>query len=121
MKEIHILYCNDFGITFHWKQNQENNIPKIQLVFRETGLFFSKDELIYFKSQITKTLSQSQKCNNCTEQSNCNRSLLLETPVPQLSFAVSKNDLYLLVDLIEGTLFKLCFNQLTTINHLRAN
>lgn len=121
MEHIHTLYHNDFGIAFHWKQNKEKNIPKIQLVFRETGLFLSKEELFYFKSQIKKTLSHAQKCNNCTEQNNCNRSLLLETPVAQLSFAVNKSDLYLLVDLIEGTLFKLCFNQLLSINHLRAN
>lgn len=120
MEHIHTLYHNDFGISFQWKRNVGKNIHKIQLVFRETGVFLSKEELIDFKKEIHNTLSYTRKCNDCNNLHSC-RSLLLETPVPQLTFAVNKNDLLSLNDLIEGTLFQLGFNRILNDNYISTN
>ncbi len=117
MEHTHTLYHNDFGIAFQWKQNQGKNIHKIQLVFRETGLFLTKEELLYFKKQIGSTLLNGQNYSNSPSVANC-RSILLETPVAAISFAVSRNDLNELDNLIEGALFQLGFNNLLTTNNI---
>ena len=79
---------------------------KVQLVFRDTGLSFSHQELKEFSRCIAKTLESSQLCTNCSQDKNC-RALLLETPVSQLSFAMSMQELKSLKELVEGTLFHL--------------
>jgi len=117
MEHIHTLYYNDFGIAFQWKRNQGKNIHKIKLVFRETGLFLSKEELIYFKKQIRSAQLEGQNCSDCTTKNTC-RSILLETPIVQVSFAVSRNDLNDLNNLIEGTLFELGFNHILSANNI---
>jgi len=51
------------------------------------------------------------KCIDCNTNKDC-KSLLLETPAHQVSFAVSYNELLDLHDLVRGTLFEF---QLKTI------
>jgi len=120
MEDIHTIYYNNFGIAFQWKRNLGKDIHKIQLVFRETGLFLSKEELVYFKKQVRSALLGSKTCDNCTTKNTC-RSTLLETPIPQVSFAVSKNDLSQLENLLEGTIFQLGYNNLLNSNDIHIN
>lgn len=120
MDDIHTIYYNNFGIAFQWKRNLGKNIHKVQLVFRDTGLFLSKEELVLFNKQIRSTLLGSKKCNNCTSKNTC-RSTLLETPISQVSFAVSKNDLLELENLVEGTIFQLGYNNLMKLNNISSN
>lgn len=117
MEDIHPIYYNNFGMAFQWKQNLGKNIHKVQLVFRETGLFLTFKELKVFKSQIRCSLLGGKNCSSCSSKNTC-RSILLETPIPQLSFAVSRNDLKSLDNLVEGTLFNLGINTLLDINNI---
>ena len=48
MREIEQLYHNNFGIAFYWKKDNEIITDKIQLVFKETGFYFTVQELNYF-------------------------------------------------------------------------
>jgi len=111
MEDIHTIYYNNFGIAFQWKRNSGKDIHRIQLIFRETGLFLTVKELTTFKKQIQNSLSNTKTCNSCTSKNTC-RSGLLETPIAQISFAVSLNDLNALQNLIEGTLFQLGMDNL---------
>lgn len=111
MENINPLYHNPYGVTFQWKRGSVNDILKVQLVFRDTGLLLSHDELSEFSNCITSTITNTNLCGNCSKDEEC-RALLLETPVTQLSFAVSLKELKALKELVEGTLFQLGLNNL---------
>lgn len=108
MHDINPIYHNPFGIAFQWKRNSVKPIKKVQLVFRDTGLLLSMDELVRFSNSIKSTFEEGRQnlCQDCQNNDSC-RSLLLDTPAPQVTLAVSKNELYAVQDLVEGTLFQL--------------
>lgn len=108
-QEIKILYYNEFGISFFW--NNFNTKDKIQLVFRNTGLQLSKDELIEFSNLIFQTEQINSPCQNCSNSKGC-QSILLQTPLPQLNIVVSTNELIAAKDLIAGTMFHWNLNNL---------
>ncbi len=105
-QDIHTLYHNELGISFTWKRARVEDRGKIQMVFRDTGLLFHKEELVHFAKMIADTKTTQPLCNDCKQNEQC-RSLLLQTPSPQISFAVSYNELRQLDDLLKGTLFQL--------------
>lgn len=106
MQDIHTIYQNNFGIAFQWKRSAGKDFNKVQIVFRNTGLYLSQDELLLFSKQIDCTVNREGLCTECRENKEC-RSLLVETPAPQIAFAVSHTELYQMQDLIKGTLFQL--------------
>jgi len=106
MEDINELYHNDFGIAFQWKRCAAKDYKKIQLVFRNTGLFLSEKELLQFNNYVENTLKKPSVCIDCKENDNC-KSLLLETPAPQISLAVSSIELKYIKDLLKGTLAQL--------------
>ncbi|MDO6491244.1 MULTISPECIES: hypothetical protein [unclassified Cellulophaga] len=106
MRDIDAIYYNDFGIAFHWKKEPKNYRSKIQVVFRDTGFLLTQKELLRFAEHIQSTMNSNAVCNCCPKKKSC-RALLLETPVPQVSLAVSVNELTAINDLIEGTIFQL--------------
>lgn len=59
MKDIHPIYNNNFGFAFRWKGNHHSTITKVQIVFRDTGLLLSKEELIRFSDNIKYTKENS--------------------------------------------------------------
>jgi len=120
MKDIHTIYYNNFGIAFQWKRNTGKDIHRIQLVFNETGLFLTPKELTAFQQNIQFSLKNRTTCSDCKSKNTC-RSLLLETPIPQLSFAVSTNDLKNLQNLVEGTLFNLGVNNVLNTSGISTN
>ncbi len=106
MQEIDPIYYNKLGISFYWKRATAKNIQKVQVVFRDTCMLLSPEELNKFYHLISKQGSEPPLCPDCKENDAC-RALLLETPLPQLTFAVSYNELQSISDLIKGTLFQL--------------
>jgi hypothetical protein len=106
MKDINTLYYNDFGIAFKWKRCAAKDIKKIQLVFRNTGLFLTEQELAYFCKQVDNSLNSQSLCSDCKHDESC-KSLLLQTPVNQISFAMSIIELKDVQDLIKGTIAQL--------------
>ncbi|MEM8999881.1 MAG: hypothetical protein AAGB24_06420 [Bacteroidota bacterium] len=111
MENIHPLYHNPFGVAFQWKRCTAKEVSKVQLVFRDTGLLFSHDELSQFLIQINGTLKEVKLCSNCAEDGQC-RAIILETPLKQLSFAISLKELKALSELVEGALFQLGLNKM---------
>ena len=108
MEDIELIYNNRLGIAFHWKSNSNKITKKVQVIFRDTGLLLSKAELLLFSTNIDQLLGKSQQllCKDCKNEGRC-RSLLLESPVRQITFAVSYNEVVDLKDLIDNTLFQL--------------
>ncbi len=78
------------------------------MVFRDTGLLLSVEELVRFSHNIKCTFKEGERnlCEDCKNNDSC-RSLLLDTPAPQVTLALSRNELYAVQDLVEGTLFQL--------------
>ncbi|NAS12451.1 hypothetical protein [Poritiphilus flavus] len=106
MQEIDPIYYNKLGICFYWKRGTVKDIQKVQLVFRDSCILLSPEELHKFYDSISTLATEPPLCSDCKENDSC-RSLLLETPIPQLCFAVSYKELQGISDLIRGTLFQL--------------
>ena len=120
MEDINTLYHNSFGIAFQWKRCAVKDFKKIQLVFRNTGLFLTKSELIQFSKQIESTFKSPNMCADCKNNDSC-KSLLLETPSPQISFAVSYKELKDIKDLVKGTLVQLELEYVFKANAINKN
>ncbi len=107
MDDIIPLYSNDFGMAFQWRKSVLKDNSKVQVVFKDTGFFITRHELVYFSESIIDTIEKNYlefqeniACDSC-------RKLLLNTPANQVSLALDRNELLLIKDLIEGTLFQL--------------
>lgn len=105
MEEIHTIYYNSFGIVFKWKRCASKDINKIQVIFRDTGLYLTGKELTDFSKLIDTALSKPLLCKDCKKNKSC-KSILLETPIPQVSFVMTHHELLDMQDLINGTLFQ---------------
>ncbi len=106
MNDVNPIYHNQFGVAFQWKRNTVKDIKKIQLVFRDTGLLLSKEELKQFSKNIKCTKDTSGLCADCAENESC-KALLIDAPSPQISFAMNMKELEAIQDLVDGTLFQL--------------
>ncbi len=108
MQDINPIYHNQFGVAFQWKRNSSKAKNKVQIVFRDTGLLLSMEELARFSQNIKCSLKDGHQnlCSDCQHNDSC-RSLLLDTPAPQVTLSMSQNELYAVQDLVEGTLFQL--------------
>lgn len=118
MEDINIIYSNNFGMAFTWKKQTKQNIFKIQLVFRNTGMLLCDKELKQFSKHIKIALTNSLKCNGCSHKNKC-KSLLLETPTEQVSFAMNHKELKEIDDLVNGTLFNLDFETILKKNTIK--
>lgn len=106
MVDMHLIYHNEFGVAFQWKKNSVKDILKIQIVFRDTGLLVSQEELTQFSKNIKRTKDSNSPCSECT-QNECCKALLVDSPAPQVTFAMNAKELDAVQDLVEGTLFQL--------------
>ncbi|MBU2995282.1 hypothetical protein KO500_02510 [Cellulophaga baltica] len=106
MDDINTIYYNEFGIAFQWTKNSEKDSKKIQLVFKDTGVYVTKNELELFSIIIENTLDSLCVCDGCQHKDSC-KSYLLQTPFGQISFAMTLKELKDVEDLITGTIFQL--------------
>lgn len=106
MNNINPIYHNQFGVAFQWKRNSVKDILKVQLVFRDTGLLISKEELLQFSKNIKYTRKHSRLCADCAQNKSC-KSLLVDSPASQITFAMNLKELNAIQDLVEGTLFQM--------------
>jgi hypothetical protein len=108
MKDIHPIYHNEIGIAFQWKKEIPSQSNKVQVIFRDIGLLLTQSELRHFSKCIADTIESGKGnlCGDCKTRETC-RSLLLNTPAHQITFAVSYQEAIEVRDLINGTLFKL--------------
>ena len=106
MQELKQIYYNDSGTSFFWRKENEVLTDKVQLIFRETGFYFSRQELKLFQSCIDESYKLNNCCDDCELKNSCHK-FLLKTPCAQIDLAVSMNELIAVKDLVEGTLFKI--------------
>ncbi len=106
MQDIHPIYHNKYGFAFQWKRNAVKDILKVQIVFRDTGLLLSKEELNQFSKNIKYTKENNSLCTDCVNNDAC-KALLIDTPAAQITFAVNVKELNGIHDLVEGTLFQM--------------
>lgn len=119
-KDIDKLYANSIGISFKWKHVKGEKRNKIQLVFKDTGMFLTKKQLLQFFNYINTAIYKSSKCGSCELNNKC-KSILLETPVELLSFAVNYNELSLLKELVEGTFFEINLKNILKSRNISNN
>ena len=106
MADIKQIYFNDFGTSFYWMKDNKVVADKIQLIFRETGFYFSREELYDFKDCIQESYSLNKDCADCQLKRYCQQ-FLLKTPCSQIDLAMTMEELNKVEDLVEGTLFKI--------------
>ena len=106
MQEIKQIYHNNLGTAFYWRKDNDLVLDKVQLVFREMGFYFTKQELQLFKRCIEDSYIQNKCCDDCQLKNKCHK-FLLKTPCSQIDLAVSIEELNAVKDLVEGTLFKI--------------
>src|SRR5690606_15994654 len=106
-QDITRIYHNDIGITFQWKKKVRHNV--VQMVFRDMGFHLTVHELKTFAKYVKET-KHSMCTQSCPNKENC-RSILLETPSPMVSLAVSVSEIEQIEDLIKGTLFQLTIEE----------
>ena len=104
MCAIDKIYSNEMGISFFWKRETKVPTPRIQLVFRDIGFLLTLNELKDFSDSCTATI-QTQCCSQCHDPQNC-RSLLLRTPSNIIDLAVSREEVYQILELINGTIMR---------------
>jgi len=109
MEDINPIYHNPFGVAFQWKRSTTRDTGKIQIVFRDTGLLLTHNELEKFQKNIECTMKSNTPCVECHQHDTC-RSLLLDTPAPQITLAMNSQELNAVQDLVDGTLFQLNLN-----------
>ncbi|WP_373058067.1 hypothetical protein [Zunongwangia sp. H14] len=103
MEDVDVIYHNKFGIAFRWRNPDLHADPnRIQLVFKDMGFYLRKEELIQFSGNI-RTAAQHNYCK-CDKKS-C-RSILVKSPLLKMDFALTRQELEEISDLVEGTLFK---------------
>jgi len=103
MKEVEQIYFNDFGVAFHWKKDDEVLKDKVQLIFKETGFYFTPKEIAAF-ADIINAACRENGCAGCSHRAQCHK-FLLKTPLNQIDLAVSAKELMQIKDLVDGTLF----------------
>ncbi len=113
MDDINAIYYNNVGIAFQWKRCAAQDIKKTQLVFRDISLFLTDHELQEFSKRIDSLFTQTSLCNDCKVNKNV-KSLLVNSPAPQISFVMSYHELTQVKDLIDGTLFQLNLDTMLT-------
>ncbi len=106
MTDMNPIYYNQFGVAFQWRRNNIKDILKIQIVFRDTGLLLSKEELIQFSKNIKFTKENNMSCQDCMHNESC-KALLVDSPAPQITFAMNTLELNAVDDLVTGTLFQM--------------
>jgi len=106
MQDIYPIYHNAFGFAFLWKRNSVKDIMKVQIVFRDTGLLLSKEELNQFSKNIKYTKDNSSLCNDCSLNESC-KALLVDSPAKQITFAMNAKELDSIMDLVNGTIFQM--------------
>jgi hypothetical protein len=106
MNEIDEIYHNSFGIAFYWKKGSEVISEKVQLVFRETGFYLTRDQMNQFCKLIEDSMVENASCETCQLKNSCHK-FLLKTPCDQIDLAVSMKELKSIKDLVEGSLFKI--------------
>jgi hypothetical protein len=110
MRQIEQIYVNETGMAFFWKHEETIISDKVQLVFKETGFYFSVQELEQFMVLIADSCMRNKSCESCTIKNKCHK-FLLKTPVSQIDLAVSMPELEGIRDLVEGALFKVSLHE----------
>jgi hypothetical protein len=120
MDDINTIYYNEFGIAFQWIKTPGKDSNKIQLVFKDTGVYVTENELELFSLIIENTLSSLCVCEGCQRKDSC-KSYLLQTPFGQISFAMTLKELNDVDDLITGTIFQLRLDNMLQNQSINLN
>jgi len=120
MKNIDLLYKNELGVAFKWKKNELTSFEEVNFVFKSTGLHLTEKEIIIFNKQIRLAIANISNFKECIRNTHC-KSILLESPVTQVSFILSSKELKLMQDLLEGSNFSINLKKVLKASSIRNN
>ncbi len=107
LDKVNKLHANKMGVTFTDKDEEDIDYveKKINLLFHNTILIFNNFELNLFLDEVEDLIINNTPGIN--KYSQYYKSIILESPIYQLRYVVSYNDLLLIEDLIKGTIFQI--------------
>ncbi len=106
MEQVTIIYQNNIGVALNSIDPIDSDLKKAQLIFRNTGLTLDYYQLFLFSKQLKSKIDNPRICHKCDNIKTC-QTILLETPLEELKFAMSLDELNQMHDLIIGTIFQL--------------
>ena len=65
MKNIDLLYKNELGIAFKWKENELTSLEEVNFVFKSTGMHLTEKEIIIFNKQIRLAIANISNFKDC--------------------------------------------------------
>ena len=98
------LHSNNFGIALQWTERFSLDEYQVVLIFKNANMNLSFYELKFFKDEISSALERPLNC--CENSKDCS-SIILITPLPNLRFVFSYNELIQLEEVVSGALFQL--------------
>ena len=108
MEDVDIIYHNDTGISFKWKNGIANTSEnRVQLIFKDMGFYLLPEEVVLFSENIQIAKHRNPNCSRCVSSEICERNILLKSPLQKMDFAVNAFELNEICDLVEGTIFKM--------------
>ncbi|WP_147415902.1 hypothetical protein [Ulvibacterium marinum] len=99
---MELLYQNDYGATYRIFRSP-NPSCEIQLIIDTAGLFMSRSDLDHLLKIVLKSHGSSCTCPECGGD-RCNK-IWCTNPLMDIHLKVDERILFLLEDLIKGTLF----------------
>ncbi|MEO1009657.1 MAG: hypothetical protein AAFX53_00030 [Bacteroidota bacterium] len=100
---MELIYEKDYGATYRLR-NSPNPVCELQLVIDSVGLFMSKADLESLKDVVLKS-HEPCTCAECGGN-QCNK-IWCSNPLMDICLKVDEHILFLMEDLINGTLFLL--------------
>lgn len=98
------MYSNSFGIALQWTERFSVEEDQVVLIFKNANLNLSYHELKFFRDEIIEAIERPLTC--CENSKDCS-SIMLITPLPNLRFVFSYNELIQLEEVVSGALFQL--------------
>ncbi|TYA71468.1 hypothetical protein [Seonamhaeicola marinus] len=112
MEDANIIYRTNLGFSFNWKRSPAQHINKVHLVIKDVALLLTKEELIKFTNYIDAALNRKEDETFSPNPKQCLKSILLETPVSDVTFIKSYKEILVIKELVHGTLFELGLSSL---------
>ena len=121
MENIIIQSQNHSGMVFNWKSQDYKKSDKYNLIFNNTAMYLSEHEIVYLLEFIKNAITVYYEEGMCCDNVIYDKRILLETPIKNLSFILTYNELCSLEDLLDAAIHEIKMNSLLNNLGVKAN
>lgn len=122
MENIIIQSQNHSGMVFNWKSESNINHPdKYNLIFNNTAMYLSEYEIAYLLEFTKNAINIYYNEGMCCENIIHDKRVLLETPIKNLSFIVTYDELCSLEELLDTAIHEIKISNLLSSLGINVN